>query len=86
RVPRLLTSVPPELEEEFAKGYDSDPHFRRYLGRSVGNGPPQYTLGRNGLLYFRDADSRLRLCVPLALRPSILAQVHDSPWEGAHAG
>ncbi|KZO90068.1 hypothetical protein CALVIDRAFT_460296, partial [Calocera viscosa TUFC12733] len=64
--PRLLVSAPPEIALEFAKAYAEDPHFKRYLAPARGNGPPQYSQGANSLLYFRDANSRLRLCVPSA--------------------
>ena len=40
----------------------------------------------NGLLYFEDADSRLRLCVPNSERSMIVKAVHDEAHEGAHAG
>ncbi|KZO91491.1 hypothetical protein CALVIDRAFT_462690, partial [Calocera viscosa TUFC12733] len=84
--PRLLVLAPPEIALEFAKVYAEDLHFKRYLAPARGNGPPQYSQGADGLLYFRDADSRLRLCIPSAKRMLVLVQVHNSPWEGAHAG
>ena len=39
----------------------------------------------NGLLYFEDADSHLRLCVPGSERRAIVKAVHDEAHEGAHA-
>src|SRR5271169_7007531 len=45
-----------------------------------------YRIGNNGLLYFKDADSKVRLCVPVAHRMNLIKEVHDEAHEGAHAG
>ena len=45
-----------------------------------------YRMGRNGLLYFEDANMNIRLCIPASEREGILKEVHDRAHEGAHAG
>jgi hypothetical protein len=45
-----------------------------------------YRMGTNGLLYFEDADSRIRLCVPESEHKELLEELHDEAHESAHAG
>ena len=40
----------------------------------------------DGLLYFRDADFKPKLCVPWSKRTEILAEAHESPFKTAHLG
>ncbi|KZV81162.1 ribonuclease H-like protein, partial [Exidia glandulosa HHB12029] len=69
--PTLLVGMSPALRKRYSKGYDSDPAFYR---------------GKDGLLFFRDADFMPRLCVPRGEQAALLRQVHESPFEMAHAG
>jgi len=38
----------------------------------------------NSLLYFEDADHKVRLCVPAMERTNLLKEVHDAAHESAH--
>ena len=45
-----------------------------------------YQLGMNSLLYFKDTDSWVRLCVPELKHQEVLKGVHDEAHKSAHAG
>ena len=45
-----------------------------------------YCMGRNGLLYFEDANMNIRLCIPASEHEGILKEVHDGAHESAHTG
>ena len=73
-----------DLIKRFVEGYTVDKEFskvnfdeRKYR---------VYRVADNGLLYFEDADSRLRLCVPNSERSAIVKAIHDEAHEGTHAG
>ena len=46
----------------------------------------RYFKDSDGLLYFRDADFKPKLCVPSNKRTEILVDAHESPFETAHSG
>ena len=48
--------------------------------------PSRFQKGKDGLLYFVDADWKTRLCVPRSKIQFILRWIHESPHESAHAG
>ena len=80
-----------EIVKRFAAGYLTDKGFKTLVSCSHAEGIDErkyraYRLGTNGLLYFEDTDSRIRLCVPENERREILKEVHDGPHESAHAG
>jgi hypothetical protein len=87
----LLIQISDELVQEFLKAYPNDANFRAVYERAKEERPHNlkqraYRLSEKGLLYFEDADKKLRLCVPTSLQESIIREVHDSPHEGAHTG
>ena len=45
-----------------------------------------YRLAENGLMYFEDADSNVRLCVPKSERSTLIREVHNLAHETTHAG
>ncbi|EJD49358.1 hypothetical protein AURDEDRAFT_38121, partial [Auricularia subglabra TFB-10046 SS5] len=87
--PTLLVSMHPVMKRRFKKGYAADPFFKDkgydsderswYAGT-------RFYRGKDGLLYFRDADFLPRLCVPRSERANILKLLHESSFETAHAG
>jgi len=75
----------------FVAGYQKDNYFSpRYVEDAPSPErlltPSRFCKGRNGLLYFVDADWTHRLCVPQSEVPMVLKWIHDSPHESAHAG
>jgi len=77
---------------EFVLGYQSDPVFGKIISdmRSTSDWSDfkhrQFYLGDEGLLYFVNWADELRICVPESQRKTVLAYVHDSLNEAAHAG
>jgi len=88
---RLHVYADEETIRRFTAAYAADKDFKALVNRSRNEGFDEkkyraYRLGSNGLLYFEDADSRIRLCVPEEERKKLLGEVHDEPHESAHAG
>ncbi|KII92781.1 hypothetical protein PLICRDRAFT_70242, partial [Plicaturopsis crispa FD-325 SS-3] len=89
--PTLHIEMDPLYKKEFVDAYSTDTSFKARWQDSVGEGA-QWHGGRrfykanDGLLFFRDADFRPRLCVPLTQRSLILREAHESPLQTAHAG
>jgi hypothetical protein len=88
---RLHVYTNEEIIEHFKEGYRADKNFSAIVAHmreeKVENDKYHvYQLGSNGLLHFKDADHRIRLCVPLSERISLIKEVHDSAHESAHAG
>jgi len=80
-----------EAVRRFTEGYATDKSFSILFNRTKSETMDErkyhtYRIGNNGLLYFEDADSRIRLCVPANERARILKEVHDGAHESAHAG
>ncbi len=76
---------------KFVEGYRNDKDFASLITRTLEE--PQdarkhraYRIGNNGLLYFEDADHKVRLCVPASERLNLVKEVHDCAHESAHAG
>ncbi|RDB18869.1 hypothetical protein Hypma_014481 [Hypsizygus marmoreus] len=89
--PHLLVSMSPELVQKFIDGYPLDEFLRKKYPLEAPNPekiltPSHFQRGKNGLLYFIDADWTHRLCVPKNMINYVLRWVHDSPFESAHAG
>jgi hypothetical protein len=89
--PGLHVYVSEETIQRFKIGYATDKNFKALVDRSRSEEFDErkyraYRIGANGLLYFEDADSRIRLCVPETERNEVLREVHDGPHESAHAG
>ncbi len=88
----ILISIHPQEIKEFLDGYREDSYFQKVLSdlsenTLPGNSQfPQYSIGEHGLIYFKDADDNLRVCVPKSKRNSILSEIHDSITEAAHSG
>jgi hypothetical protein len=80
-----------DVVKRFTEGYWKDRTFKALATRLQTEGFDErkyraYRTGTNGLLYFEDADSRIRLCVPDSERLELLKEVHDKAHESAHAG
>ena len=80
-----------KVVHNFVEGYRNDKDFASLITRTLEE--PQdarkhhtYRIGNNGLLYFEDADHKVRLCVPASERRNLVKEVHDSAHESAHAG
>ena len=74
----------------FKEGYISDKNFAVLYNHARNENADEqkyraYHIGRNGLLYFEDADQKIRLCVPEAERNKLIQEVHDGVHEGVHA-
>jgi hypothetical protein len=80
-----------ETIQRFVQSYRLDKDFAAVIERTRSENLLEhkrraYRLAENGLLYFEDADGKIRLCVPLKERTTIIKEVHDSAHESAHAG
>ena len=80
-----------ETVKRFRTGYSADRNFKALVNRSCTEGFDEkkyraYRIGTNGLLYFEDTDSRIRLCVPEVECNELLKEVHNGPHKSAHAG
>lgn len=87
----LLVFLDPELVKLLAEGYQEDPFFKERYVDVVPNAntvltPTHYQKGRDGLLYFLDADWIPRLCIPKSMVARMLTSIHENPYESAHAG
>ncbi|QRW01035.1 Retrovirus-related Pol polyprotein from transposon [Ceratobasidium sp. AG-Ba] len=88
----LITSISPQETNKFLDAYIKDDHFSKVISvlsdEPSQHNPsyPQYSIGDNGLIYFTGAEGSPRLCVPKALVPEVLKEVHELAPEGAHAG
>lgn len=81
----------PDVVARFNEGYKKDKDFSLLLNRTASEKYLEgkfraYRVSDNGLLYFEDADRRVRLCVPATERSGILREAHDEAHETAHAG
>jgi hypothetical protein len=75
----------------FMKGYQEGENFKALVSCSQSEGFDKqkycaYKMGTNGLLYFEDADLRIRLCILNSEWQEVLKEVHDKAHEGTHAG
>jgi hypothetical protein len=65
----LHVYVEEDIIKRFVKGYQKDKNFKALVNRLRTEGFNEqkyraYRMGINGLLYFEDADSKVRLCIP----------------------
>ena len=89
--PTLHVSIHPDYAEALVKGYKKDPLFKHKWEDKTSDPHSWYTgkhfyKDQDGLLFFRDADFMLRLCIPKSHQASILREAHKSPYQTAHAG
>jgi hypothetical protein len=87
----LLVSVSQEVKDKFILGHQEDLYFKDRYTEEVTSPervltPSHFQKGRDGLLYFVDADWKNRLCVLRSKIQFILRWIHESPHESAHAG
>ncbi|KII83587.1 hypothetical protein PLICRDRAFT_85536, partial [Plicaturopsis crispa FD-325 SS-3] len=87
----LLVSLGKSITRKFASGYPDDHFFKERYLEVVPNAnsvltPGHYQKGKDGLLYFLDADWIPRLCVPKSMISFILKSIHENAYEMAHAG
>nr|GAT59874.1 TY3B-TY3B protein [Mycena chlorophos] len=88
----VLVGISDDERKAWTDGYQEDPHFSEVLHEwkteSDWSNPrwPQYHLSDSGLIYFEDWEGNNRLCVPAPLRNSLMAEIHDTLTEAAHAG
>jgi hypothetical protein len=89
RPPNLHIAIDEEYRKAFVADYNKDPSLR-YIWNSKrvseGNWTPGQRFFKNdeGLLFFRDADFKPRLCVPAARTWEIMTEAHEAPMESAH--
>lgn len=90
RPPSIHVKMDKQLVDQFLKAYSDDTSFRNRWEDPASH-PDSWFPGKRfmrdhqDLLYFLDADFQPRLCVPQAVRPTILKEAHDSPFGSAHA-
>jgi hypothetical protein len=91
--PNAIAILPdPAWIDGFIQGYTEDPFFGKVLDvlRSTvdwsNSKYRHYALSDEGLLHFVNWAGRMRVCVPNNQRKLVLASVHDSLSESAHAG
>ncbi|KAJ8495303.1 hypothetical protein ONZ45_g12913 [Pleurotus djamor] len=92
--PALLVSLRSDELESWRKAYEADYYFKgrvktareERLHPELLLTPARFQLSSLGLLYFLNADWEHKLCVPRSKVADILALVHESPEESAHAG
>ncbi|KII89480.1 hypothetical protein PLICRDRAFT_66226, partial [Plicaturopsis crispa FD-325 SS-3] len=87
--PSIHVEMDPAYLTEFVRAYASDTSFRlRWIDSSKDNSAwhagRRFFKDNKGLLFFRDADFRPRLCVPASQRMLILKEAHESPLQTAH--
>ncbi|KAB5587674.1 Retrovirus-related Pol polyprotein [Ceratobasidium theobromae] len=88
----LTISIDSSEVQKILDAYMKDPHFKEVLeairlSSNINNPPfPQYQVGENGLLYFLDANDKLRLCIPKNLQLEFIQEAHDELSESAHSG
>ena len=87
----LHVYVDEDMIKHFVEGYAADKEFSKVLERMRNEDFDErkyraYRVADNGLLYFEDEDSHLRLCIPSPERSAIVRVVHDEAHEGTHAG
>ncbi|KZW02959.1 hypothetical protein EXIGLDRAFT_601120, partial [Exidia glandulosa HHB12029] len=85
--PTMQVTIDSVLKERFIEGYKSDP-FYKDKGIDVderswyaGN---KFYRGKDGLIFFREANFLPRLCVPKDLTLEVMRIAHESPYETAH--
>ncbi|KII89601.1 hypothetical protein PLICRDRAFT_107809, partial [Plicaturopsis crispa FD-325 SS-3] len=91
RPPTLNVEISPGYRKKLIAAYKKDATFRdRWMDPStssnVWHAGKRYYKDDEGLLYFRDADFKPRLCIPKSEQPAILREMHESPLSTAHAG
>ena len=77
--------------QSWVKAYQNDVAFKTKYEAALDkqmdwSASRRYFKDSDGLLYFRDADFKLKLCVPSNKRAEILVDAHESPFETAHSG
>lgn len=89
--PPILIHMDEQKVREFVEGYKKD-YTLVNRWNDARSDPDNWYAGRRyfkdhrGLLFFKDADFKARLCVPSSLKTSVLKCAHESPFETAHAG
>ncbi|KAK6988173.1 hypothetical protein R3P38DRAFT_2804868 [Favolaschia claudopus] len=73
----ILFAANPEFIQGISKGYRKDGYFRKHFVDSMPSPetlltPSRFQKGKNGLLYFLDADWNARVCIPRSKVPQIL--------------
>src|SRR5260370_1139130 len=88
---QLVVSIARGAIQRYIEGYLQDPVFEGPWKASLLTADKlvvthRYYKDKDGLLFFRDADWKARLCIPCALVLETLNEHHKSAWETAHAG
>ncbi len=88
----IIIHIKPEELEKWRTAYQEDSHFKDVIESlqepqsHILPRYPQYQYSNDGLLFFEDSNGNSRLCVPEALRISVMDQAHNSLTESAHGG
>ena len=88
---QLVVSITRGNVNRYVEGYLKDPSLEGHWKESLSTADQllasrRYYKDKDGLLFFRDADWRARLCVPHVLVAETLKEHHESPWETTHVG
>ncbi len=88
---QLVVSIARGNISQYVGGYLEDPAFKEHWKASLSTADElvaahHYYKDEDGLLFFRDANWKARLCVPCSLVRETLQEHHESTWETAHAG
>ena len=89
--PNVLIHMASDVRQEWVEAYQEDPHLVKIWKDPkllVENWTPGHRFFKDSdsLLFFRDADYQLRLCVPLGKRRMLLEEAHEQAYESAHQG
>lgn len=87
----LRIALSPEFTARFRDGYTADPFFRAKWEEAAADDQRRFRGQRffrneDGLPFFQINDEPLRLCVPHSEVTTLIARLHDSPFEAAHEG
>ena len=86
----IITSISSSEIDEWRTAYAEDPHWSKILYGFQGDPTEHEEISpydlRNGLLYFQDWNGNLRLCVPEAMKLSVISDAHNVITEAAHGG
>lgn len=84
----VITSITSDELESWKGVYMTNQHRSKVLYVVQSSEPgefPQYQYHSNRLLYFKDWNRNLRLCIPSELQLNLICEVHDSVSEAVHS-
>ncbi|KAK0228936.1 hypothetical protein IW262DRAFT_1264969, partial [Armillaria fumosa] len=88
----IIVGLHPDELQKWCEEYKNDTHFMDVIeslqepNSHIMPRYPQYQYSDDGLIFFEDNEGNSRLCIPQALRTSVMDQVHNSVMESTHGG